>query len=120
MIPLNVLHQLYNYNYWARDQQLRTCAALSEEQFLRPMGNSFSSVRDTLAHLVAAEWVWRERWKGHSPTREDAKAFAAETFSSLKIVEERWRDNEREVRAVLAGLIPEALLQPLSYTNLAG
>jgi uncharacterized damage-inducible protein DinB len=120
MIPLDVLRQLYDYNYWARDQQLRACAVLSEEKFLRPMGNSFSSVRDTLAHLVAAEWVWLERWKGHSPTREDAKAFAAETFPTLAVVEERWRANERGVRDYLSRLTPEALAQPLTYTNLAG
>ncbi len=120
MVPLAVLNQLYDYNYWARDQQLRACASLSEEKFLRPMGNSFSSVRDTLAHLVAAEWVWLERWKGHSPTRDDAKAFAAETFPSLKVVEERWRDNERGVRDYLAGLTAERLLEPLNYVNLAG
>jgi uncharacterized damage-inducible protein DinB len=120
MIPLTVLHQLYDYNYWARDQQLRACAALSEEKFLRPMGNSFSSVRDTMAHLVAAEWVWQERWNGRSPTREEAKAFAAETFPTLAVVEERWRANERQVRAFLATLTPERLLGPLSYVNIAG
>ncbi len=120
MVPLTVLQTLYNYNYWARDQQLRTCAALSGEKFLRPMGSSFSSVRDTLAHLVAAEWVWFERWKGHSATREEAKAFAAETFPTLAVVEERWRDNERGVRAYLSELTPERLLEPLNYVNLAG
>jgi len=84
------------------------------------MGNSFSSVRDTLAHLVAAEWVWLERWKGHSPTKEEAKAFASETFPTLAVVEQRWRENERGVRDFLARLTPEALVQPLHYTNIAG
>ncbi len=120
MVPLPVLQTLYDYNYWARDQQLRACAALTEEQFLRPMGSSFSSLRDTLAHLVAAEWVWRERWNGHSPTREEAKAFAAETFPTLAVVEQRWRDGERETRDFLARLTPERLLESLNYTNLAG
>ena len=33
-------------------------AALTAEQFLRPMGNSFGSVRDTLAHIYGAEQIW--------------------------------------------------------------
>lgn len=120
MVPLPVLQTLYDYNYWARDQQLQACAALSQEQFLRPMGSSFSSVRDTLAHMVGAEWVWRERWNGRSPTRDEAKAFAAETFPTLAVVEQRWRDGERETRDFLARLTSERLTESLTYINLAG
>jgi uncharacterized damage-inducible protein DinB len=57
MVPLATLRELFAYNYWARDRQLEACAALTQEQFQRPLGNSFSSLRDTLAHLVGAEWV---------------------------------------------------------------
>ena len=67
MISLTVLGELFDYNYWARDRQLEACATLTIEQFLRPLGNSFSSLRDTLAHLVGAEWIWLERWLGHTP-----------------------------------------------------
>ncbi len=61
------LRELIDYNYWARDRQLETCAALTPEQFLKPLGGSFPSVRDTLAHLIAVEWIWLERWRGRSP-----------------------------------------------------
>ncbi len=104
MIPLATLRELFNYNYWARDRQLAACAAPSNEQFLRPMGNSFSSLRDTLAHLVAAEWIWLERWRGRSPSRADAEAFAGERLPTLAAIEERWRTVEREVRQYLADL----------------
>src|SRR5258708_35873750 len=67
MVPSATLCALFEYNYWGRDRQLEASAALSQEQFLRPMGNSFSSLRDTLAHLVAAEWIWLERLRGRSP-----------------------------------------------------
>lgn len=116
MIPLETLRQLYDYNYWARDRQLEACRALTDEQFLRPMGNSFSSVRDTLAHLVGAEWVWQERWRGRSPRAvpwpDDCPTVAA--------VEERWRGVELDVRDFLAQLSEEQLASPLSYTNFAG
>jgi len=82
-ITLETLRELFDYNYWARDRQLEACAALSEEQFLRSMGNSFASVRDTLAHMIYAEWVWLERWSGRFPTKADAQEVAAERFPTL-------------------------------------
>jgi uncharacterized damage-inducible protein DinB len=120
MIPVGTLRELYDFNYWARDRQLEACASLTGEQFLRPMGNSFSSIRDTLAHLLFAEWVWQERWHGISPSQADAEEFAAEKFPDLAAIRERWRAVEGNVRAYLAGLNEQALNQPLTYTNLKG
>src|SRR5258708_182181 len=61
---LIVVNELFRYNYWARDRQLKVCESLTVEQFLRPLSSSFPSIRDTLAHLVAAEWFWLECWRG--------------------------------------------------------
>ncbi len=116
MIPLSALCELFDYNYWARDRQIEACAALAPEQFLRPMGNSFSSLRDTLAHLVGAEWLWLERWRGRSPRA----MLGAEEFPALAAVEERWRVVERGVREYLAQLSEGALTRPFTYTNLKG
>ena len=120
MVSVSTLRELFDYNYWARDRQLEACAALTEEQFLRPMGNSFSSVRDTLAHLVAVEWVWLERWLGRSPTKLGGGEYSAETFPTLGTVRERWRTVEGNMRSYLSGLQDSALERPLSYTNFKG
>ena len=120
MIPIDTLRELFDYNYWARDRQLEACAALTEEQFLRPMGSSFSSVRDTLAHLVAVEWVWLERWLGRSPTKIEGGEYSAETFPTLGTVRERWQRVESNMRSYLSGLQDSALERPLSYTNFKG
>jgi len=84
------------------------------------MGNSFSSVRDTLAHLVAVEWVWLERWLGRSPTKIDGGEYSAETFPTLGTVRERWQKVEGNMRSYLSGLQDSALERPLSYTNFKG
>ncbi len=120
MVSLETLRELFEYNYWPRDRQLQACVALTPEQFLRPMGSSFSSLRDTLAHLVAAEWIWHERWRGNSPTLRDAEEFAAETFPTLDAVRDRWHRVERGMREYLSGLTREALERPLSYVNVKG
>lgn len=117
MVGLETLRELYNYNYWARDRQLEACSKVGPEQFLRPMGSSFGSLRDTLAHLVAAEWAWQERFSGRSPRSVPAWV---EELRTLGAIRERWSQVELDVRGYLAGLDSEALDRPLAYTNLQG
>ncbi len=114
MISLATFRELFDFNWWARDRQLAACAALTPEQLLQPVGGSFASVRDTLAHLVAAEWLYLERWQGRSPT---AMPPAAE-FPTLDSIRERWRGIEVLLRSVLAGLDDHQLARPITYTNI--
>ena len=62
------IRTLYDYNYWARDRVLDAVERLSTEQFTKDLGSSFPSIRDTLAHMYYAEWIWHRRWNGESPT----------------------------------------------------
>ena len=66
-MELNCIRQLYDYNRWADRRILAIASALANADFIRPMRNSFSSVRDTLAHILGAEWIYLERWQGRSP-----------------------------------------------------
>ncbi|MGA2270174.1 MAG: DinB family protein [Bryobacteraceae bacterium] len=115
-VSLAVLHELFDYNYWARDRQLQACGALDQEQFLRPIGGSFPSVRETLAHLVAVEWIWLERWRGKSPRT----LIPVEEFPTLAAVTERWSAVEREMRPYLAGLDEETLGRTFTYLSTRG
>ena len=115
-ISLSALDDLFADNYWARDRQLQACAALTGEQFLRPLGNSFPSVRDTLVHLLAVEWLWLERWRGRSPS----VLLAPEEFPTLAAVREQWHTVEKEMKEYLAALPEEALEQPMTCTSTRG
>ena len=116
MEHLPIVREEVNYNYWARDRQLQTCALLNAEQFLRPIGGSFPSVRDTFAHMVAVEWLWLERWRGVSPK----SLIPVDDFPTLEAVAERWNTVERDLRKYLAHLDEEALARPLAYMNAQG
>ena len=120
MVSLGAIREMFEYNYWARDQQLGACSALTSDQFTRPLGSSFSSLRGTLAHLVTVEWVYLERWLGGSPTLEQAEEYAPETFPDLRAVEDRWRPIERGVRDYVAHLPEDRLAEPLTYLSLEG
>ncbi|MGO9317161.1 MAG: DinB family protein [Terracidiphilus sp.] len=113
---MSMIRDGVNYNYWARDRQLQVCASLTAEQFLRPIGGSFPSLRDTLAHMVAVEWLWLERWKGRSPET----LILVGDFPDLEAVVKRWNAVEREMREYLAGLDEEALARLLAYINFQG
>ncbi|MCI0402904.1 MAG: DinB family protein, partial [Acidobacteria bacterium] len=116
MIPAATFRELYDYNWWARDRQLDACAALTPEQFLRPVGGSFPAARDTLAHLVAVEWLYLERWHGRSPRAVPA----AEEFPTLGSMRARWSEVERDIRSVLAVVTDAHLAESISYTNIKG
>jgi len=115
-LPLPLLKELFTYNYWARDRHLQACEALTEEQYSRLLEHSFPSLRDTLTHMVAVEWLWLERWHGRSPKA----LLAPHELPTLAALSARWRLVESEMKRYLAQLSEEALEQPLAYVNLKG
>ena len=60
---------------WANHRLMRAAATLSVDDFKRDVLHaSHGGVRGTLVHVMAAEWLWLERWKGVSPPRCSTKA----------------------------------------------
>jgi uncharacterized damage-inducible protein DinB len=94
------LRTLIHYNYWAHDRMLDAVAKLSQDQYLKPLGNSFSSVRDTVVHIYGAEWIWFTRFKGQSPTELPK----ATEFADLASLRAGWADVEAGWRSLAANL----------------
>jgi uncharacterized damage-inducible protein DinB len=115
-MTLPELQTLLEYHYWARDRVLDAAAALTAEQFTRDLGSSFKSVRDTLAHMYAAEWAWCSRWNGHSP----AALLAADLFPDVGTLREKWRELETNVHAVLDRMGQQGVDEVIAYTMLKG
>jgi len=116
VVELNNIRQLYDYNRWASRRTLTVASTLATDDFLRLMGNSFSSVRDTLAHILGAEWIWLERWQGRSP-----KALLdSATFPTVQSLESRWEIVERDQMQFIEALTPQRLGEELPYINQRG
>lgn len=110
-MTLQELQTLLDYHYWARDRLLDAAEQLTPEQFTRALGSSFPSLRDTLAHLYGADWIWCSRWEGESPAAmPDPKA-----FPDVTTIRSAWKDRERRVRAVVDRLGEEGIGRPLEY-----
>ena len=110
---------LYDYNAWASQRALDACAALSESQFTQHIEASFPSVRETLVHICAAEWVWLERWKGRSPAKSEWDEFAR-NFSGLQSLRDYWDGLEARQKEFVAGLTPQLLARSLEIHTLDG
>jgi uncharacterized damage-inducible protein DinB len=107
---------LLDFHYWARDRMLVAADGLSPEQYARPMGNSFSSVRDTLNHLYNAEWVWYSRWTGESPG-----AFPQdEERPDLRTLREHWNGLEEKVRTFFRNRGQAELDAVIEYRLMSG
>lgn len=108
------IRYLFRYTVWANAQVLDAAAQLSAEELTRDLKNSFPSVRDTLVHILFAEWVWLRRWKGESPR---AWFGAPVESADVSLLRAQFDFFAREREELLAGLDDAALEEPLTYTN---
>ena len=107
---------LYDYNSWANLRTLDSCVQLSGEQFTRDLKSSFTSVRDTLVHIVSAEWIWLERWHGRAPT-----AFPnPHDYPDLDSVRRRFSEIDRNLVDYTASLTGDDLQRVVSFKRVTG
>jgi uncharacterized damage-inducible protein DinB len=74
--PMTDLVELLEYHRWATNLTVGAAQALTPEQFMRDLGSSFPSVRDTLVHVFTADRAWLGRLEGGTPPRANAADFA--------------------------------------------
>ncbi|MFI5058232.1 MAG: DinB family protein [Candidatus Acidiferrales bacterium] len=108
------IRQLYDYNAWANRRAMEATAAITPEQFTKPLGSSFASVRDTLAHIHGAEWIWLERFQGRSP----ASLPDGKEFTNLASLRERWLEHEARLLSFVRGLTQADLDRVMEYKTL--
>jgi uncharacterized damage-inducible protein DinB len=89
-------------------------SALTAEQFVQPMGSSFSSVRDTLAHIYGAEWIWLERFQGRSPSSLPDTT----QFKDIASLGELWSEHEARLLSFVRGLTQTDLDRVFEYKTL--
>ena len=107
---------LYKYNQWANAKILGAAANLTPEQFLAPASFPHGGLRGTLVHALSAEWIWRTRWEGTSPTYM-LKSVEFPDFPSLR---GRWAEEETRLMSFVNDLREERLNNTFDYTNTSG
>jgi uncharacterized damage-inducible protein DinB len=116
---------LYQYDRWANQRVLQAISVLSQEQFIRDLGGSFRSVRDTIVHILGGEWIWLTYWNlpSHSfaelvglRTRRDT-LFHPDFFPNVNAVQSKWNEVEKMQVEFVNSLTDELLEKLLPFRD---
>ena len=106
---------IWEYNYWANRRILARAASLTQAQVSEQLPTMWASILGTMAHVLGAEWVWRQRTQeGVSP----AANLDRDQFSTLDLLNQRWAEEEAVMRAYLATLSDADLERVVEYHSL--
>lgn len=116
-MKLDEIKLLYEYNYWASAKILIAGISLKTDQFTEPTNQTYKTIRGTLSHIIAAEWIWRMRCnEGVSPD-----SLLDETqFDSFLDLMARFGEEESKMRGFLANLTEERLNALVTYHDTKG
>jgi len=106
------LQRLYDYSYWANRKLFSIIVQLAPEQFTANVGGSYESIRNTLVHMMSAEWGWLDRCGG----AERGPALKPEDFPSLDSIVRTWSQVERDMRGFLSTLSDADLAREVAFT----
>lgn len=107
---------LYQYNQWANARILDAAANVTTEQFLAPASFPHGGLRGTLVHALSAEWIWRSRWEGTSPT----SVLKPDEFLTLETLRTRWAAEEKRLMNFVESITDERLNRSFDYRNTSG
>jgi uncharacterized damage-inducible protein DinB len=110
------VENLFDYNRWANDFTLDAVASLSQQQFISEGVSSYRSVRDTLTHILSAEWVFLMRCRGESPKQ----MLDPSIFPDLNSIRIKWNEVNDGWEGFLNNLSEESLHNVIAYINFQG
>jgi uncharacterized damage-inducible protein DinB len=99
------LETMFDYSYWANSKLFEVISQLTPEQFTQNVAGSYGSVRNTMVHMLSAEWGWLDRCGG----AKRGPALNAADFPTLTSVRDKWQQVEAYLREFLRSLRDEDL-----------
>src|SRR5438876_87222 len=113
---MKTIRLLWDYTDWADARAFEAVSKLTAEQYAKDLGSSHKSVRDTMVHLVSAQWIWLSRWKGTSPKA----MWTTEAYPALAALKDRWAALHQEIEAFVSSQTEASLSGDLVYQNTKG
>ena len=110
------LERLYDYSCWANRKLLGVVSELPPEQFTQSVAGSYGSIRNTLVHVLSAEWGWLDRCGG--PSR--GERLKPEDYPTVESLADAWKQVENYMRAFLAALTDDDLSRDVEFALGAG
>jgi uncharacterized damage-inducible protein DinB len=103
---------LFEYSSWANTRLFEVFARLTPEQFTETVAGSYGSIRNTMVHVLSAEWGWVDRCGG-APR---GPALVGADYPTLTSLVDLRRNVEAHLRAFLAQLRDEDLDRLVEFT----
>jgi uncharacterized damage-inducible protein DinB len=94
------LEVLFDYGYWANRKLFQVVSQLTPEQFTEPVDGTHGSIRNTLVHVLSAEWGWLSRCGGS----ERGAPLNPVDFPTAASLVDVWTQVEESVRQFLSAL----------------
>jgi len=107
------LETLYDYGYWADRKLFEVISRIPPQQFTQSVGGALGSIRNTLVHIMSAEWGWLERCGG--PKR--GPKLNANDYPTVETVRETWDKIEQYTRKFLSELTDDDIGHNAEYLN---
>ena len=109
------VRKMYEFNAWANRRIVAACRAIDSTAFERQSGGSFNSIKDTLAHIAWAEWLWLERFQHRSPKKASLPE-ASDLASIARVLD----DVARGQQSFIDELSADRLEERIAYINIKG
>ncbi|MFI5311760.1 MAG: DinB family protein [Gemmatimonadales bacterium] len=106
------LQHLYGYNYWANKKLFDVLKQLTPAQFTQSVAGSYGSIRNTLVHVLSAEWGWLDRCGG--PPR--GERLNPEDYPTVESLVQAWARVESDMREFLSGLKDDDLARKVEFS----
>lgn len=107
---------LFKYNQWANAKIINAAANVTNQQFLADASFPHGGLRGTLTHILFAQWIWRNRWEGVSPSYR----IKPDEFPSFTAFHARWLSEEALLMNFVHGSTDDTLNQVIQYRNTKG
>jgi len=99
---LEMIKMFYAFNSWATGQLIQVLAQLNEEQWIAPGCSGNGSIRETLAHLLSAQWGWFSWFdKSLSVEKSVALRINPDGIATPEKVTEKWQQIDQQTDACL-------------------
>jgi len=110
------LEGMFDYGYWANSKVFDVIVQLTPEQLTQPVAGGYGSIRNTLVHVLSAEWGWLSRCGGP----ERGQALNPEDYATAESVVEAWGRVEGFMGEFLSKLKDEDLARNVEFMNPRG
>ena len=115
------IKRIFDYTEWANDLAMEAADELPDDDLWRDVGISHNSIFGTLLHMAGAEWIWLERWNGHSPAKAEAwSQWTPESCTDLAMLNERWLEVVTRRAQFISDLDEQRLAAELPFKLLSG